>query len=94
MSFFSLFLVFCTGIVRSFYHKAKESEQLSKGSLKAIAKDLNKAFSNESRDDHADRTLKPYVIVPKTVKKEYIKEVYVFTWLRMAHELTVSFLVH
>ena len=79
-----------TGSVRSFVHSSSAPKQLSDESLGVIANDLNFAFSMDAKDDHARRTNGAYRIKTRTVKVDHIKEVYVFTWLRMAHKLTVS----
>ena len=50
--------------------------------LRTIADDLTRAFSENARDDLKTRTGKT-LKVRSSVSEEDIKDVYVFTWLKM-----------
>ena len=58
-----------------------------------IANDLNNAFSMKARQNHLRRNNEQIVIKTRSIKPSDIQDVYVFTWLGMAHKIDVRKLV-
>ena len=82
-----------TGNVHSFVHSSNGPRTLSQENVDTIAEDLSNAFSLKARDDYLMRTNGQYMLQLRTVKADDIKDVYVFTWLRMAHKTNVRIVI-
>lgn len=79
--------------MHNFTHRSLGPNNLSPKNVKEIADDLDNAFSEKSIKDHIERTEKigkPVTLKMRNVAPEHIQDVYVFTWLKMAHKLDVS----
>ena len=89
-----LYLISChtyIGDVHGFTHSKNGAQTLSRQSLEVIARDLSKAFSEEAAENLQQITQFIKLKVRSPMTADQIENVYVFTWLRMAHKTNVRF---
>ena len=77
----------------SFTHSKNGPKKLSQAYVDIIANDLNNAFSMKARLNHLQLSNGQIVIKTRSIKPSDIQDVYVFTWLGMAHKIDVRKLV-
>ena len=82
-------LCYFTGNVYSFVHNKNGAQTLSQQSLEVIATDLTKAFS-QGAATRIQQTLGIELKVRSALTSDQIQDVYVFTWIRMAHNPMVK----